>query len=626
MAIPVSELQKIAPSSIIELFTLELNTLQHGETSTYRFHAGANLNANGEVVWAGNTYQRFPVEAEGFEYNGQGSLPRPQLRVSNLLGTITTILLGLPSGLEGAKVTRIRTLARYLDAANFPVRRNLFSNTNAFAWSESGTAAGAQVRWRQPNVALAPDGTLTATKLSVSTDNDLQRIFVNAPGVVANQPVTYSIYAKAGEYSRVALSASSVATAQAIFDLNAGTWLVNGNATSRFAVDSGNGWWRIGITYTPTATNTVPWVLIANNSSQTVFIGDGSSGLFLWGAQIEVGDTASEYQPVEATWSQNPYGTPDPTAEFPREIYFVDRKAIENRDVVEFELAAAFDLQGVRAPKRQCIANICQWTYRSAECGYIGTAYFDEFDVSVATAAQDVCGKRLTSCEARFGIYVRTGSVTVGSNVVTLSSTQGLLVGDPIRGFGLPVGSSISAILTGTTARATNNATATTTVNVTGTPSPTAASMTVTSATGLAPGHVVSGPFMNGQTITSISGTTLTLSERLYSFSRDGTYDRVDGDDFVKFTNTSGIVVGMRVFGSFGIDTTVTEVNTNVSIRIDTPPSPAPLDTAFVRLYFMAASPAAATYTFSGNTSYALRDPDAALPFGSFPGVGTFFS
>lgn len=445
MAIPVSELQKIAPSSIIELFTLELNTLQHGETSTYRFHAGANLNANGEVVWAGNTYLRFPVEAEGFEYNGQGSLPRPKLRVSNLLGTITAILLGLPSGLEGAKVTRIRTLARYLDAVNFP-------------------------------------------------------------------------------------------------------------------------------------------------------------------------------------GSVNPLGTPDPTAEFPKEIYFVDRKVIESRDVVEFELAAAFDLQGIRAPKRQCIANICQWTYRSAECGYIGTAYFDEYDVSVATAAQDVCGKRLTSCEARFGIYVRTGSVTVGSNVVTLSSTQGLLVGDLIRGFGLPLGSSISAILTATTARATNNATATTTVNVTGTPSPTAASMTVTSAAGLAPGHVVSGPFMNGQTITSISGTTLTLSERLYSFSRDGTYDRVDGNDAIKFTNTSGIVVGMRVFGSFDIDTTVTAVTTDVRIRINNAPSPVPLDAAFVRLYFMAAAPEAATYTFTGNTSYALRDPDAALPFGSFPGVGTFFS
>ena len=49
----------------------------------------------------------------------------------------------------------------------------------------------------------------------------------------------------------------------------------------------------------------------------------------------------------------NPLGTPDPTAEFPQEIYKIDRKSAENREVVTFELAAVFDLAGVIAPKRQ---------------------------------------------------------------------------------------------------------------------------------------------------------------------------------------------------------------------------------------------------------------------------------
>jgi len=48
---------------------------------------------------------------------------------------------------------------------------------------------------------------------------------------------------------------------------------------------------------------------------------------------------------------QNP--TADPTAEFPREIYSIDRKASENRNAVEFELAAPTDLAGVRIPGRQ---------------------------------------------------------------------------------------------------------------------------------------------------------------------------------------------------------------------------------------------------------------------------------
>ena len=50
----------------------------------------------------------------------------------------------------------------------------------------------------------------------------------------------------------------------------------------------------------------------------------------------------------------NPYGTPDATAEFPQEIYKIDRKSAENREVVQFELASVFDLAGIRAPNRQC--------------------------------------------------------------------------------------------------------------------------------------------------------------------------------------------------------------------------------------------------------------------------------
>ena len=38
-----------------------------------------------------------------------------------------------------------------------------------------------------------------------------------------------------------------------------------------------------------------------------------------------------------------------------KEVYYIDRKTIENRQVVEFELSANFDLDGVRLPKRQVL-------------------------------------------------------------------------------------------------------------------------------------------------------------------------------------------------------------------------------------------------------------------------------
>lgn len=176
-----SDLQSINPSAIIELFTLQLDTALHGANTIYRFHAGSNLNANGQIVWAGNSYLRFPIQATGFAFQ-KGQLPRPKITISNATGLISAILLTVNetttgNDLTGATVTRIRTLAKFIDAVNFP------GNTN-------------------------------------------------------------------------------------------------------------------------------------------------------------------------------PFGTPDPSAEFPKEIYAIDRKATETREVVEFELAAPTDLAGVRVPKRQCTRSI----------------------------------------------------------------------------------------------------------------------------------------------------------------------------------------------------------------------------------------------------------------------------
>ena len=53
-----------------------------------------------------------------------------------------------------------------------------------------------------------------------------------------------------------------------------------------------------------------------------------------------------------STTQSNPFGTPDPTAEFPQEIYFLDRKVSENRDVVQWEAISALDLVNVKLPKR----------------------------------------------------------------------------------------------------------------------------------------------------------------------------------------------------------------------------------------------------------------------------------
>ena len=131
----ITDLQKINPSAIIELLTITTDATLHGSAQTYRFHNGTSLNANGDIVWAGNSYTKMPIQAEGFAYQ-KGQVPRPTLTVSNALGTITAILLDVNkvttgNDLTGAIVKRIRTSARYLDAVNFP------GNTNPFGTPDS---------------------------------------------------------------------------------------------------------------------------------------------------------------------------------------------------------------------------------------------------------------------------------------------------------------------------------------------------------------------------------------------------------------------------------------------------------------------------------------------------------
>lgn len=92
----------------------------------------------------------------------------------------------------------------------------------------------------------------------------------------------------------------------------------------------------------------------------------------------------------------------DPGEGLPDDIYTINCKTSETPEQVTFELAAAFDVQGVQLPRRQFVQNSCPWLYRGDGCGYAGTAYFDANDQPVGSAAQDVCSKRLSGCAARF--------------------------------------------------------------------------------------------------------------------------------------------------------------------------------------------------------------------------------
>lgn len=93
----------------------------------------------------------------------------------------------------------------------------------------------------------------------------------------------------------------------------------------------------------------------------------------------------------------------DPNASYADDIYFVDRKSRED-EIIEFELAAAYDVMDVKIPFRQIKRNVCGWEYRSGEgCGYAGPPVADINDTPTNDHTRDRCGKRLKSCKLRFG-------------------------------------------------------------------------------------------------------------------------------------------------------------------------------------------------------------------------------
>ena len=247
------ELINSSPFAIIELFELKLFQDLHGSDEEYYFHAGRNrkttLPAGSDdildaysIKYGGTPYIPLPVEASGFEFNGDGTLPRPSIRFANLQSQITALLLGINqitpgNDLSGARVKRIRTLSRFLDSDN----------------------------------------------------------------------------------------------------------------------------WENGV---------------------------------------------------------NPYGNPDSgaNAQFPPEIYYIDRKVAENRDFVEFELVSSFDMPNTKAPRRLVMQNLCQWEYKSKECGYAGDDEFTVTGTPITPAAASGFGYSTNADKLVAGAQLNENEALVSTN------------------------------------------------------------------------------------------------------------------------------------------------------------------------------------------------------------------
>ena len=297
------------PGAVIELFELDLSTGSASSTEpVFRWHSGINENMQ-EIVWQGNRYAAFPIEADGFEFSGKGAIPRPTLTVANITSMLTQVINSYDD-LVGSKVTRKKTFAKYLDS---------------YCYTDGYPVAGVCTLESGGDPSLSKSDCLDPTKNGGAV----------VPGVT-----------------------TGVATNKLI------------DSSQSFTTG------YIGGTVTDSTSNTALVLGVVSPTELTL-----DTDILVSGESYtitgNIPGTWTVYNPATCEAATGPgiwYASAlaDDTAHFSDEIWYIDRKAVETRTHIQFELTAAHDIQGVKLPARTVTANSCAWRYKGVECGYSG--------------------------------------------------------------------------------------------------------------------------------------------------------------------------------------------------------------------------------------------------------------
>ena len=220
-----------------------------------------------------------------------GSVLKPYLRTTNRLNVPR---LDYSRGIGEPELLIERA------STNLLIQSSSFENS---VWNKFNTTVS-------PNTAIAPDGTMTADALFETTANNSHDVNYYPLSVTSGTTYTYSVYVKANGRTDVAITfeSSGFGSSSAYFNLVTESITLTSGVISADIKNVGNGWFRIWITDTATVTiaTTSCYIFPILSGTTSSYLGDITKGLYVWGAQVEVGSNATTYIPTTtATVTRN---------------------------------------------------------------------------------------------------------------------------------------------------------------------------------------------------------------------------------------------------------------------------------------------------------------------------------